>query len=244
MSIRTLSDSIVPRLGLPRTEKVGRHFVTFLAFLLLALILTGCSSGNARDAARDKAKDAGLQEVLAAEQATHTVEKYFPATSTPGPTEPPAPALRELVITFGFRPDGTPDGSYASVPAGAGTVYAAAHVVDLSAGLVIRGIVTDGWGNEIATPEVTITPGAVDRWIPLPIGLPADLAPGEYGVFVLAGDRTLGSLAFGVTGPGTSAQLLPDAPANPQVRSTVPPPGVAPAEAPPTATLSPSTGQG
>jgi hypothetical protein len=241
MSIRTLSDSIALRPATPRIERAGR-IVSVL--LLAAVILTGCSSGNARDTAREKAKDAGLPEVLAAEQATHTAEKYFPSTSTPAPTEPPAPAMSELVITFGFRSDGTPDGSYASVPAGAGTAYAAAHVVDLSAGLVIRAVVTDGWGNEIARPEVTITPGAVDRWIALPIGLPADLAPGEYGVFVLSGDRTLGSLAFGVTGAGSSAQLLPDAPVNPQVRSTLPPPGMAPAQAQPTATFAPNSGQG
>lgn len=241
MSIRTLSDSIALRLGLPRIEARGRFVITLF---FMGLVLTGCASGSARDSAREKAKDAGLPAVLAAEQATHTAEKYFPSTATPAPTEPPAPAMSELVITFGFRPDGTPDGSYASVPAGAGTAYAAAHLVDLSAGLVIRGIVTDAWGNEIATPEVAITPGAVDRWIALPIGLPAELAPGEYGVFVLSGNRTLGSLAFGVTGVGTSAQLLPDIPVNPQVRSTLPPPGMAPVENAPTATFAANSGEG
>ena len=37
-----------------------------------------------------------------------------------------------------------------------------------------------------------------------------------------------------MTGVGTSAQLLPEMPANPQVRSTVPPPGAAPAAGQPT----------
>ena len=89
----------------------------------------------------------------------------------------------------------------------------------------VRAIVTDAWGNEVAAPEVVIDPGAADRWLALPVALPAELAPGQYGVFVFADDRPLGSLAFGVTGVGTSAQLLPEMPANPQVRSTVPPPG-------------------
>ena len=128
----------------------------------------------------------------------------------------------------------------AGVPAGAGTVYAAARLVDLSAGQVVRASVTDAWGNEIARPEVTIDPGAADRWLALPIGLPADVVPGEYGVFIMAGDRTLGSLAFAITAAGTSAQLFPDPPANPQVRPTLPPPGGTREEAAPTATVAPS----
>jgi hypothetical protein len=155
------------------------------------------------------------------------VQKYFPPTGTPAPTQPPAPALGQIALTFGFRPDGTPDGSYASVPAGAGTVYVAARLTGLSVGQRVRAIVTDAWGNDVATPEVVIDPGAADRWLALPVSLPAELAPGQYGAFVFADDRALGSLAFGVTGVGTSAQLLPERPANPQVRSTLPPPGAA-----------------
>jgi hypothetical protein len=177
----------------------------------------------------DEARDAGLEDQLAAQQATRMVQKYFPPTGTPAPTQPPAPALGQIALTFGFRPDGTPDGSYASVPAGAGTVYVAARLTGLSVGQKVRAIVTDAWGNDVATPEVVIDPGAADRWLALPVGLPAELAPGQYGAFVFADDRALGSLAFGVTGVGTSAQLLPERPANPQVRSTLPPPGAAPA---------------
>ena len=98
----------------------------------------------------------------------------------------------------------------------------------------VHAIVTDAWGNEVAKPEVVIDPGAADRWLALPVALPAEIAAGEYGVFVFADDYPLGSLAFGVTGVGTSAQLLPEMPANPQVRSTVPPPGAAPAAEQPT----------
>ena len=191
----------------------------------MSLLLAGCSSGVAVDARRDQARDAGLKDQLAAEQATRVVERFFPPTGTPSPTQPPVPALGGLAITFGFRSDGTPDGSYASVPAGAGAAYAAARLSGVSAGQEVRAVVTDAWGNEIANPELTVDPGAADRWVALPIGLPAELAPGAYGVFVFVDDRPLGSLAFGVTGAGTSAQLLPEAPANPQVRATAPPPG-------------------
>ena len=101
-----------------------------------------------------EARDAGLEDQLAAQQATRTVQRYFPPTGTPAPTKPPAPALGQIAMTFGFRPDGTPDGSYASVPAGAGTVYVATRLTGLSVGQKVRAIVTDAWGNEVATPEV------------------------------------------------------------------------------------------
>ena len=208
-----------------------------LALSLLCLVLTACSSGAARDAARDEARDAGRPEVLAAEQATRTVQRYFPATATPAANEPPAPALGALAVTYGFRPDGTPDGTYASVPAGSGTVYAAAKLSGLAPGQIVSAIVEDAWGNEIAKPEVRIDAGPAERWLALPIPLSPDIAPGAYGLYVFSADRTLGSLAFGVTGVGTSAQLLPEAPANPQVRTTLPPPGMAPAQSAPTATV-------
>ncbi|MCA9880240.1 MAG: hypothetical protein KC442_20740, partial [Thermomicrobiales bacterium] len=195
--------------------------------LLALLVLTGCSSGMATDARRDEARDARLPEQLEADQATRTAERYFPPTSTPGTTVPEPAGLEELVLTFGFRGDGTPDGSYESVPAGVGTVYAAARVSGVSAGQIVGAVVTDAWGNDLARPSVMIDPGAADRWLALPIGIGGNVAPGEYGVYIEIDDQVVGSLAFGITSPGSSAQLLPEAPANPQVRATLPPPGAA-----------------
>jgi len=97
--------------------------------------------------------------------------------------------LGQVALTFGFRQDGTPDGSFASVPAGAGTVYVATKLTGLSVGQKVRAIVTDAWGNEVAAPEAVIDPGAADRWLALPVGLPAELAPGEYGAFVFADEH-------------------------------------------------------
>lgn len=236
MSTRTHSAHIDPH-AIPRRTRYSASWC--LMSLAFCVVLTGCSSGSARDAARDEARDAGLKDQLAAQQATRTVQRYFPPTGTPAPTEPPVPALGQIAMTFGFRPDGTPDGSYASVPAGAGTVYVATRLTGLSVGQKVRADVTDAWGNDVATPEVVIDPGAADRWLALPVALPAELAPGEYGAFIFVDDHPLGSLAFGVTGVGTSAQLLPDMPANPQVRSKVPAPGAAPAAQQPT----PANGQ-
>jgi hypothetical protein len=205
--------------------------------LAAVLVLAGCSSGAAVDAYRNQARDAGLRDQLAAEQATRTVQRYFPPTGTPAPTLAPAPALGGLAITFGFRADGTPDGSYASVPAGVGTAYVAVRLTGVSAGQVVRAVVTDAWGNEVAAPEAAIDPGASDRWLALPISLPAELQSGQYGLFVFADDHPLGSLAFGVTGVGSSAQLFPELPANPRVRSTVPPPGAMSGDGQPTPTV-------
>lgn len=233
MNIRMPLVHIARRQGQPLIE---RRFRAYAALVLMVAVLVGCSSGSARDAARDEARDAGLPDQLAAEQATRTVERFFPPTATPGPPEPAPPALGELVITFGFRSDGTPDGSYDSIPAGVGTAYAAVRLTGLAAGQTVSATVEDAWGNEIAKPEIAIDAGPGERWLALPIPVPGDLAPGKYGVFIFSGQRTLGSLAFGITAPGTSAQLLPDRPANPQVRATVPPPGAAQPDAVPTAT--------
>lgn len=197
--------------------------------LLALVVLSGCSSGMARDARRDAARDAALPDKLASDQATRTAERYFPPTPTPGPRAPEPAALEELVITFGFRSDGTPDGSYASVPAGVGTVYAGARVSGVTAGQRVDAIVTDAWGNDLARPSITIDPGASDRWLALPIPVGSNVIPGEYGVYVEIDDQVVGSLAFAITAPGTSAQLLPEAPTNVQVRATLPPPGAAPA---------------
>jgi hypothetical protein len=216
-----------------RIEALARVILPIIA---LAVVVSGCSSGSAADARRDMARDAGLPDRLAAEQATRVVERFFPTTATPGPTKAPPPALRDLAITFGFRADGNPDGSYASIPAGAGTAYAAARLVGVSQGQIVRAVVTDGWGNEIANPAVTIDPGPADRWLALPIAVPAEVAPGQYGIFVFVDEQPLGSLAFGVTGVGSSAQLLPEGPANPSLPATQPPPGAAPITEQPTAT--------
>ena len=113
------------------------------------------------------------------------------------------------------------------MPAGVGNAYAAVHLSDVSAGQLVRVVVIDAWGNEIAAPEVTIDPGAADRWLALPIPFRLSCRPARTVLFVFVDDRPLGSVAFGVTGVGTSAQLFPEPPANPRARTTAPTPGVA-----------------
>jgi len=208
--------------------------------LASCLLLSGCSSGTAVDARRDEARDASLKDTLAAEQATWTAQHYFPPTATPGPLKPTAPSLGDVAITFGFRADGTPDGSYASVPAGAGTAFVAVELSGVSAGQKVRAVVTDGWGNDVAAPESAVGPGSAQQWLALLIPLGDQIAPGEYGAFVFVDDQPVGSLAFGITGVGSSAQLLPEGPTNPQIPATLPPPGMAPASTQPTQTPAPA----
>jgi hypothetical protein len=230
----------VPIAHLRAPAQTDRRAAAGISVLAACLLLSGCSSGTAGDAKRDEARDASLKDTLAAEQATWTARHYFPPTATPGPPKPLTPSLGDVAITFGFRPDGTPDGSYASVPAGAGTAYVAVELSGVSAGQKVRAVVTDGWGNDVAAPEVAVGPGSSQQWVALPIPLGNEIAPGEYGAFVFVDDQPVGSLAFGVTGVGSSAQLLPEAPANPQIPATVPPPGMAPASAQPTPTQAPA----
>ncbi len=89
---------------------------------------------------------------------------------------------------------------------------------------------TDAWGNDLARPSVTIDPGLepTGGWR-CPSGSVENVPPGEYGVYVEIDEQVVGSLAFGITGQGSSAQSLPEAPTNVQVRATLPPPGAAPA---------------
>jgi len=62
---------------------------------------------------------------------------------------------------------------------------------------------------------------------------------GKPRLFLFVDETQLGSVEFGVSAPGSSAQLFPEQPANPQARSTIGPPGSA-AGPPPTATFPPS----
>ena len=142
---------------------------------LACLILSGCSSGAATDARHDEARDASLKDQLAAEQATWTAQHYFPPTATPGPAKPLTPSLGDVAITFGFKPDGTPDGSYASVPAGAGTAFVGVELAGVSAGQKVRAVVTDGWGNDVAAPESVVGPGSAQQWLALPVPLANEL---------------------------------------------------------------------
>ncbi|CAA9584043.1 MAG: hypothetical protein AVDCRST_MAG59-5211 [uncultured Thermomicrobiales bacterium] len=191
-----------------------------LAALILAL--AGCSSGQVDEARVDQRRDAEETPQMAVQQATRIAQRYFPASPEASPPVPLAPVVGLLAVTLATNPDGSPQGSYASLPADAGTAFATARLDDGSAGQAITAIWTDAFGNEFGRSEQELAASAAVQWVALPVGLSPGLAPGQYAVYLFADDNRIGSLAFGVTAPGTAPQLYPDLPANPQVPAAAP----------------------
>ena len=133
------------------------------------MVLAGCCVRGGADAARDRARDAGLEDQLAAQQATRTVQRYFPPTGTPAPTSRHRPRWVRWPSPLVSVRTARRTGATPACPPGAGTVYVATRLTGLSVGQKVRAIVTDAWGNEVARPEVVIDPGAADRWLALPV---------------------------------------------------------------------------
>ena len=194
--------------------------------LALVLLLAGCASGTAEEARRRQERDAETSPALPQAPATHVVGRFFKPTPTPTKAPPAPPTLERLEVTTGLFSDNAPQGNYASVPADAGTVYVDALLHGLRAGHVLTATLTDAAFHPVATSEVEIDADAEQRWVALPFTLNGSLPPGEYAVFLFAGERRLNELAFTVTPPGSGSQLLPDPPANPSVDQ--PAPGGAP----------------
>lgn len=180
------------------------------------VVLTACASGNADEAERGQAREAAASPVLAGAQATSTARQFAQPTPKPTKGPPPPPTLERLVITTGLGGDNAPQGSLASVPATAGTVYADALLHDLRDGQVIGASWTNGSGAVVSTSTVEVERDAAQGWIALPLGLNGSLAPGEYAVFLFANERRLSSVVFGVTGGG-GPQAFAEPPANPSV---------------------------
>ena len=190
------------------------HAVLSLALLAL---LTGCASGVAEEARQGQARDAANAPGLPLQQATRTVERFFSPTPTPSPAPPPAPTLESLVITLGLAGGDAPQGSYASVPADARTVYAGALLNGVHAGQVVAARWVDAAGGTVGTSRVEIGDDGGQRWVALPLDLYGSLVPGEYAVYLFVGKQRLSSLVFQITPPGTGPQMLPELPANPSV---------------------------
>lgn len=215
-----------------RRIRVGAIFATIA---LLVTVLSGCNTGRVEEARRDQGRDAELTPQMPVQQATRIAERYFPASPTASPPPPLAPVVGLLAVTLDTAPDGSPRGSYASVPTDAGTLFASARLDDGAAGQLITAIWTDAFGNEIGQSDQDLTADAAVQWVALPLRLSSGLAPGEYAVWLFSDDERIGSLAFSLTAPGTAPQIYPDLPANPQLPPAAPTspsgaPTVAPAE--------------
>lgn len=193
-----------------------RPLARLLAILPLVLLLAACSTGQARDARRAQERDAQAPPVMPLQQATRIAERYFPATATPAPTPPLYPFVGQLAVTLAVNPDGSPQGAYASVPADAGTLYAAARLYDAAVGHRITAIWTDAFGNVAGETAIDLTAVGNPQWVAMPLGLNPGMAPGPYAVWLYADGRRIGSLAFQINPPGSAPQMYAELPANPQ----------------------------
>lgn len=183
---------------------------------MLLLGLAGCGTGEVGEARSSQRRDARETPVLPIAQATRIAERLFPPTATPAPT-PPLPALvGQLVVTLAINGDGSPQGSYASVPTDAGTLYASARLHGAAPGQVMTAIWSDAWGNEVGRSDQVLAAPAPVQWVALPLGLSPAMTPGPYAVWLYSDERRVASLAFDLTAPGTAPQIYPDLPTNPQ----------------------------
>ena len=208
------------------------------ALALGLLVLTGCTTGRVNEARRDQQRDAEMTPVMPAQQATRIAQRYFPASPEASPPPPLAPVVGLLAVTLATNPDGSPQGSYASVPTDAGRLIASARLLDASPGQLITAIWTDAFGNVVGESRQEVAAAVPVQWVALPVGLSPSLAPGDYGVWIFSDDERIGSLAFDLTAPGTAPQIYPELPANPQVPAARP---TSPSGAP---TVAPRQGEG
>lgn len=174
--------------------RVGERVLGLLILALAGLVvLVGCASGAERDARQAERAEATRGVILPDRQSTSVVERFFPPSPTPGPTQPPLPGLESLVLATAVGSDGRPQQEVTSL-AGGGTLYVAALLNDLSAGSVVSAVWTDADGTEFARSEVEIDGSARQRWVALPWQVDASLPRGQYAVYVFVDERPLGSL--------------------------------------------------
>jgi hypothetical protein len=194
-----------------------------LAGIGLVLVLAACNTGSMNEARRSQEYDVEVEaQQVAAQQATRTAAAFGEGTATPDPGGILAPSVETLVMTLGVNPDGSPSGSYLSLPVDAGTVYASALLGNVQAGQRAVAIFTDAAGNQVGSAETEMTANAASQWLVAPLNMGNTTGPGEYAVYLYSGGHQIASLAFSITGAGSGAQLLPDPPANPQARQPTP----------------------
>jgi hypothetical protein len=215
----------------PRSRPPRPAGLALLAALALALAaLTACSSGDVDDARRGAAADRSGTPGLAAVQATRVAQQFKPATpattpdpatdSTQAPTanpDLPPTTLEALVVTLDLGPGNAPREQYASVPADAGTVFADALLHNLRAGQTVTAEWISANGASLGASQAEIPADMPQAWVALPLQLGGAVPPGDYAAFISVDGRSLNSIVFRVTSPGSGAQVLAPLPANPQV---------------------------
>ena len=189
---------------------------------VLVIGLAGCNTGRVNEAQKGRERDLRTPPTLPEEQATRLAQRYFPATETPTPAPPLYPFAGFLGVTLDLNPDGSPQGTYASLPTDIGRILAAVELHAASEGQVMTGVWSDQWGNYLKTEEVEIATSASPQWITFSLDVTTDVQAGPYALWVFADERRVGSMTFALTGPGSPPMMYPDLPSDPQV--TVPQP--------------------
>jgi len=181
------------------------------------LVFAACSTGTVNDARVGQSRDAEASPRLDQQQSTKIAGEFFPPTPSPPPVPPPPPSLESLVITLNVGAGDVPQGSFGSVPANAGTIYATALLTELVPGQVIEAVLMDMLGNELGQARINIAVAAGQQWVALPFDMDGSLPAGDYAVYLFGQDRRLGSVVFVVAPPGSVAQEFGPPPENPQV---------------------------
>ncbi|MGH2561256.1 MAG: hypothetical protein ACRDJH_19475 [Thermomicrobiales bacterium] len=170
---------------------------SFLAVLAVLAVLAACSTGTARDAERAEQREATRGVILPGMQQTVVRERFFPPTPSPGATRSPIPTLEELVLATAVGSDGRPSNSVESV-SGGGTLYAAAHVHDVTAGAVAIAVWGTLDGGEIARAEIPIDQSVSERWLTFPFNV-GGVGRGEYAISVYIDGSLMNSIVFRVS---------------------------------------------
>lgn len=182
-----------------------------VATCMVVLLVTGCSTGDARDAEIAEQREASREAQVPQRQASFIAEEYFGGTPPPVKTPTPRAVLQSIALTTGVNSDGAPAGIYSSVPSDAGQVYVAARISHLQSGQTL----VASWHTieekpedivVIANAEMAISGN--ENWVSLPLDLYGQVPPGDYAVSLYVNGELLNSLAFQITGAGTAPRQI------------------------------------
>jgi hypothetical protein len=169
--------------------------VSLLAILLVTATLAGCASGNALEAEPFATRDAEETAVMPQAQQTAIIERFFPTPDKPTKDSTPIVTLESLVLTTSIGSNNEPRGEVRGV-SGAGTLYAAALVHDLTKGSVASAYWTNKADTVIYSSEISIDENAETRWLAFQWNIDGSLPPGDYAVYIYIDSWMLGSLVF------------------------------------------------
>jgi len=202
---RTLSDptghphegSNSPKSDFPRRRDGHIRPFSLLSLALLAVFLTACASGNAREADPYATKEAEKTQVVPGAHETAINQRFFPTPGTPEPTATPIVTLESLVLTTSLAADNSPQQEVRGV-SGTGTLYADALVHNLTKGADAKAVWSDTNGTVYYSSDIQIKADHETAWLPFQWNIDGSVPRGDYTVYVYVDDWLLNSLVFHV----------------------------------------------